>query len=184
MYQVCSQLAAAGEIGRGKQGCVRCGKVKNASWDNGHRDSHAITETQTAPDLEAERPWFWEGNVQARIVSELVRTGFQIKRVADTKSREPGRDIEAISPDGHELWASIKGFPEKSGNTQARHWFADAVLDLLLYKDENPTVQLALGLPKGFSTYENLAARVRRVRRELPFLIYWVDGQGNTTVER
>lgn len=184
VYQACSRLAAAGLIGRRKQACVVCGKVKIGSWNLGQGSREAITERHAGPDLVAERPWFWEGNVQGRIVFELVRSGFQIRRVANPESREPGRDIEAVGPDGRDLWISVKGFPEQSVHAQARHWFASAVFDLLLYRDENPTVQLALGLPAGFSTYENLAARVKWARRELPFLIYWVDERGEVRVDQ
>jgi len=141
-----------------------------------------VAHRESAPA--AGRPWFWEGNVQAQIVSELARNGFQIRRVADTESHEPGRDIEAVGPDGRGLWISVKGFPEKSASVQARHWFAGAVFDLLLYRDENSMVELALGLPKGFSTYENLTTRVKWARPQLPFVIYWVDEQGSVTVER
>jgi hypothetical protein len=44
---------------------------------------------------EAREEWFWEGNVQARVVSHLAATGWQIRRVAGTASGEHGVDIEA-----------------------------------------------------------------------------------------
>lgn len=53
--------------------------------------------------------WFWEGNVQARVVSYLAYNGYVIRSVANTVSRKSGKDIVAIAPDGNELWGSVKG---------------------------------------------------------------------------
>ena len=47
--------------------------------------------------------WFWEGKVQERIVEHLVKKEYQISRYANTKSRESGKDIEAIAPEGQVL---------------------------------------------------------------------------------
>lgn len=103
--------------------------------------------------------------------------------MADTESRAPGKDIIALSPDGRELWVSVKGFPENSPNTQARHWFSGAVFDLILYHGENPDVTLALGLPDGFPTYKGLPPRVKWLQESMPFRIYWVAESGRVSVE-
>jgi hypothetical protein len=136
------------------------------------------------PNLSASsKPWYWEGNVQAEIVRYLTASQSSVHSEANTSAREQGIDIEAIDIDGWLLWVTVKGFPEKSSNTQARHWFAGALLDLALYKDKNPKARLALGLPSGFSTYENL---VRRIRHTLAFLgchIFWVTESGTVTRE-
>jgi hypothetical protein len=109
--------------------------------------------------------------------------GFTIRSVADTLARTPGKDIVAVDVDGRELWVSVKGYPDKSPNIQARHWFAGAVFDLVLYRGESVEPRLALGLPDGFATYHNLAARIAWLRTTMPFTIYWVTPSGEVRAE-
>jgi hypothetical protein len=130
-----------------------------------------------------DRHWYWEGHVQSKIVKFLQATGVSVQSQADTASREQGKDIVAIDMDGTTLWISVKGFPENSPNTQARHWFAGALLDLALYRAESEKPRLALGFPAGFSTYENL---VKRTKATLAFLgchVFWVSENGEVTRE-
>lgn len=49
---------------------------------------------------------------------------------------------------------------------------------MILYREENPEVRLAIGLPGGFSTYENLWKRIAWFRRALPLRVYWVRKDG------
>jgi hypothetical protein len=72
----------------------------------------------------------------------------------------------------------VKGWPEKSPNTQARHWFSQAAFDLVMYRDQSPSVELAVGLPDGFKTYRNLLARITWLRANLPCDIYFVSEAG------
>lgn len=37
--------------------------------------------------------WFWEGNVQKKIVEHLKNKGFKITKTANTQSKESGYDI-------------------------------------------------------------------------------------------
>ncbi|MGE5483497.1 MAG: hypothetical protein ACM3X4_00595 [Ignavibacteriales bacterium] len=124
------------------------------------------------------RPWYWEGSIQARLATYLAGRGYKICSVAHTASKEHGIDIVAAGPDGVEIWISVKGFPESSANTQARHWFAQAVFDVALCRSQNASVRLALGLPDGFPTYERLASRIGWLRTTLPLTIYWVGRSG------
>lgn len=104
-----------------------------------------------------------------------------VLRTSNTQSRETGKDIIATKRD-RELWLSVKGWPDKSSNTQARHWFSGALFDLVLYRTENPTVSLAIGLPGGFRTYESLLPRVRWLRQQLPFEVYFVAQSGAVSI--
>jgi hypothetical protein len=126
--------------------------------------------------------------VQSRLVSWLASRGYSIRSVADTAAREAGKDIVAASPDGEELWVSVKGYPQAlqsttSAPTQARHWFASAVFDLVLYASERDDVRVVLGLPDGFQTYRALAARIQRLRDKMGFQIAWVSEAGGVRVE-
>jgi Holliday junction resolvase len=59
------------------------------------------------PEIE---PWFWEGNVQAAVVSDLAANGWRIRRVANTATSEHGVDIEA-DRSGERLLIEVKGYP-------------------------------------------------------------------------
>jgi hypothetical protein len=179
-YTVCTDLAGRGTIGRGHSTCGLCRKTKICSWADPHSQPKAVTGSTVPVQRRIdERPWFWEGNVQKTLVSWLAMRGYSIRSVADTAARAPGKDIIALSPDDRELWVSVKGYPENSPHVQARHWLAGAIFDLVLYRNERPDIELALGLPDGFVTYTSLAARVTWLRRATPFTLFWVaeDGQ-------
>ncbi len=133
---------------------------------------------------DSERPWYWEGNVQARLVAWLTSQGYEIYRVADTASREHGPDI-ACAKGERKLCVGVKGYP-KGGKrtrpaTQARHWFAHSVFEALLYRDRDPDGRLAMAFPD-FPTYRRLAGRMEWLRTNLPLEIYWVRESGG--VER
>jgi len=89
----------------------------------------------------------------------------------------------AVAPDGSELWVSVKGYPEKSPNVQARHWFSGAVFDLLLYRGQDPSAKLALALPQGFATYTNLLPRIDWLKQMMQFQVFWVSEDGTVRVE-
>ena len=139
-----------------------------------------------------------EANYLGRIVEitegishnlRLLKSPYRLKpiysdkasRSADTTSREAGKDIEA-KRGSRELWVSVKGWAEKSVNTQARHWFAAVLFDLVLYRTDNPSVDLAIGIPDGFSTYENLLPRIRWRREKIPFNVFKVSESGDVSV--
>ena len=137
---ICLQLASSDRVVRGKSTCGMCHRAKLVSWRPetllaGPEPQTPFSDPEPRADAagqEVTRRWFWEGNVQGRIVAHLSREGYLIRRVSDTGSREQGKDITAAGPGGATLWVSAKGYPEKSGATQARHWFAGAVFDLIL----------------------------------------------------
>ncbi|HEY3380006.1 MAG TPA: hypothetical protein VGL77_21235 [Armatimonadota bacterium] len=196
-YSTCTELAAQGQIYRGTGQCSLCGKGKlvNALLPLPLQAiSHALPPASPATSLLSaavrefvvlDRPWHWEGNVQAHLIAWLVNHGYAIRSVADTASRSPGKDIIAVGADRQELWVSVKGYPapDKHPNTQARHWFSQAIFDALLYRDENPDVQLAVAFPGEFETYRALAKRMGWLRAALPFTIYWVMATGEVASE-
>lgn len=192
VYQACSVLRDEKMISRLNELCESCNRMKivNALVSKTRQPAKiksgagVSSVMLSAPTLSSSsKPWYWEGHVQTEIVHYLKASNASVQSEANTSIRERGIDIEAVDIDGSPLWISVKGFPEKSANTQARHWFAGALLDLALYKDKNPKARLAVGLPSGFSTYENL---VKRVRNTLAFLgchIFWVTERGTVTRE-
>jgi len=142
------------------------------------------TDTNTHDDVK--QKWYWEGNIQNKIVHFLKTRGYIILKEANTALKDPGVDIIAISPEMKRLLVSVKGFPyenNKSKNTQARHWFAEAIFDLVLYRQEFPEVILAIGIPEGFPTYQNLSHKVTWFKESLPLKYFWVTQEGNVREE-
>ncbi|MCG0274901.1 MAG: hypothetical protein L5655_01885 [Thermosediminibacteraceae bacterium] len=187
-------MAEAGKIKRDKGECSFCAKIKKVSWigNEGEKFADSLTATkvrkienlhQKERDVKVKSSWYSEENIQSSLVAYLVSQGYIIRRVANTFSREHGKDIVAETPEGRQLWVSVKGFPENKSHPQARHYFAQAVFDAVLYRDENPSVEIALALPDGFPTYKNLASRISWLRRTLPLKIYWIDNLGNVREE-
>ncbi len=176
--------------------CTLCGKMKTvtvvptgaseiAREDASMPDELPSSQTTATTLLSGQQGvWSWEGNIQSVLASWLKSQGFAIDRVANTASREQGKDIVAVAPKGTTLWVSVKGLPTGTKPyTQARHWFSSAVFDLVLYRDERSDVDLALAFPDGFPTYKALAARLNAFRRVMPFTIYWVSASGTVRAD-
>jgi len=181
----CRELSFQGQLVRTQDQCPRCraSKIINFLGKTSHNNTVRATSTTSTSQTTSKnsKPWYWEGNVQDKITDHLRATGWNIISSANTESREAGKDIIA-KKDTDELWISVKGWPEKSQNMQARHWFSGALFDLVLYRSANPGVRLAIGLPGGFTTYENLIPRVSWLREKLPFDVYLVSQSGEVSV--
>ncbi len=173
------ELENEGRIVRQRRSCPSCGRHKIVNSTGGM--PQALEQDPPLAPLAGKEPWCWEGNVQAHIVTYLASNGYQIRQVSSTRNRTQGKDISARTPEGSRLWVSVKGWPKRSSNTQARHWFSQALLDMVLYRDEDPEAELAVGLPAGFSTYENLYGRIGWFRRVLPLKAFWVHEDGSVS---
>ena len=190
IYQIGSKLKKSGLIVRARGQCASCGKIKivsslSSDISNVKKDiSETIkTESKKCTNL-GNRPWYWEGNIQDVLAIYLVKEGYKIMTIANTASHDRGKDIEAIAPDGKEVWISVKGWPERSQNIQARHWFSQALFDIILYRDESKDVELALAFPEGFTTYHNLAKRVKWFQQLAKSKIFWISEEGAIHVEQ
>jgi hypothetical protein len=186
VYTICRTLSQESVIMRKHGKCDICCKSKTVSllFPNQSSKKEVVASFQAMNNEPIKTTdWFWEGNVQAKVVGYLAKNAYEIRSVSDTVSRAPGKDIMAITPAGNELWISVKGYPEKSPNVQARHWFSQAVFDLVLYRGENPDVKLALAFPDGFVTYLNLLPRINWLKQTTPFQVFWVSADGNVRIE-
>lgn len=181
---ICRDLHNRGQIKRTNGNCHTCRKFKIVNEYLTDKTSRLFEKALKKEKLEQDfRPWYWEGNIQSVLVNWLVKQGYIIRAVSDTSARAQGKDIVAEDSEGKELWVTAKGYPEKSSNVQARHWFSDALMSLALYRDENSYVQLGLALPDDFATYLNLAPRIEWLRSAMPFNIYWISEEGKIRVE-
>jgi len=181
----CRKLEAEGLVERRK---VR-GKIHNF-WVGGEGRGAIAKKHSTARKKETEKTdyheaWYWEGNVQAVVVGFLAGQRIRVMSVADTASRQRGKDIEAVK-DGKPVWVSVKGYPrgtEKTNpTTQASHWFKQAVFDILEYRGEDSSVELGLALPD-FPRYRDLAARITWLQPLANFTYYWVQESGEVKEE-
>jgi hypothetical protein len=158
------------------------GKIRNFL----NPDPRQVPPRVSAAADVAERPWCWEGNVQAAVVRYLSSVGYQIEFEANTALRQQGKDIIALAPSGDTLWVSAKGYPagtvRTNPRTQARHWFSHALFDLILWHGEEQSKALALAFPEQ-TTYRNLAKRAAWFLASLGACIYWVDEDGNVAAD-
>jgi hypothetical protein len=135
--------------------------------------------------------WFWEGNVQAAVVSHLVQQGWQIMRVANTSTSEHGVDIEA-SRGGSKILVEVKGYPgstyargvrkgeakKYSPATQARTYFSNALLAGLLMRAESTQDRVVLAFPD-MATFATLANRVSSPLAAAGIEVWMVSEDGN-----
>jgi hypothetical protein len=133
-----------------------------------------------APDQARwDRPWSWEGNVEAAVQKHLASTGWTIAEKATSDGDERAPDISAMGDDGT-LWVSVKGYPPetaRSRTNQARQSFADGLLDLIVWRSTNAEAALALALPD-FIAYRRLAEHTAPVLALLAARLLWTHADG------
>lgn len=165
------------------------GKIHNF-WIGGEGRGVKAAKRPSARKEEVEKKdyhdaWYWEGNVQATVVGYLAGQGYSVMSVADTASRQRGKDIEAVY-EGKQVWVSVKGYPKRKKrthhSTQAGHWFMNAVFDILEHRGEDEEAELGLALPD-FPRYRDLAARIAWLQPLAKFTYYWVQETGEVKEE-
>lgn len=141
------------------------------------------------PVAGAAEEWAWEGSIQARVVTHLAGTGWNITAVANTALREHGVDIVA-ERDGQHLLIEVKGWPsttyakgERAGQPkptqptlQATHWFAEG-LTTLIRRGAEPEVRLGLALPDK-PRYRNLLGEAGWAMKRLDITVYLATADG------
>jgi hypothetical protein len=142
-----------------------------------------------------DKDWFWEGNVQKKIAAYMENyEGFEILETADTMTKARGPDILAEKT-GIKRIVSVKGFPSDkyvdgnnrgykkrtNPNTQAKHWFSEAILDLIRKKSADQNIEIALGFPR-FPRYLNLLRELQWFRETIGLFCYFVSENGEVEV--
>jgi hypothetical protein len=188
-----TKLAGKNEISREKGTCAECGKHKlvselrggttnpNAVASPSEPQAASMTPVAASDKSTGERAWYWEGHVQAAIVGHLSSTGWRVTQVIDTASKAQGVDVIA-EKNSQELWVTVKGYPKGTSatnpSTQGRHWFSQAMFDVVRYRTERSDIAIGVGLPDGFTTYLNLAPTVAWLHASAPFVFYWASEDG------
>lgn len=124
--------------------------------------------------------WYCEEHVRSRLVFWLRDHGYF--PMNGTAAPDSDNLLVVRSVYGAISRIAVRGFPGDTAH-EARQWFANAVLDLALQRDDDADVGLALALPAGFTAYATLAAGITWLRGAMPFTIYWVTESGNVQAE-
>lgn len=177
--QVCRQLEKVGLVARRIVG----GKIHNFLVVAG--ETSKMVEREHEKRDSEDQPWFWEGNVQDRDVEHLKKRDYTIESMANTLTKERGKDIVAKGETGV-LWVTVKGYPKGTSRTnpmlQAGHWFKDAFFDMALWRGECKDASLAIALPD-FGRYRKLADRVQYAQDLLGFTFIWVNENGEVVFD-
>ena len=129
--------------------------------------------------------WFWEVNVQSRVITFLISQKYQIRSVADTATHQTDIDIIAEKNE-NKLWVSVKGFPQGTEKTnasaQSRHWFKHAIFDIIEYRERDKEAFLVVAFPD-FPSYRNLAKKLSWFKAAARFVYIWVSDGGKVVIE-
>lgn len=139
--------------------------------------------------MTAERPWYWEGNVQRALVDHLSGWGYTILRHADTARKEHGADIIARG-EGIILHVEVKGYPlarrKTTPNNRARQLYAQAMYAAMrLYEVRTYGVdnRVALAFPDK-DTYTRLIHKTNHALARLGVGVFIIGRDGNVWVMR
>jgi hypothetical protein len=142
------------------------------------------------PEWDRTEDWFWEGNIQQKIIDFLnSMEGYKIIRICDPKTKGP--DI-LVERHGILRQIEVKGYPSEkyvagpsegqkkptNPRLQAKHWFGEALLALLIAKSNNTELEISLGLPKK-QIYIDLLNDTSWARRIMGISCYIVDESGD-----
>lgn len=177
---ICRQLEKEGLVVRR----IVNGKIHNF-WAGKSIPPSPLIISRSQYNLPKSELWFWEGNVQSRVVSYLTSQNYHIRSVTDTASHQQGIDIVA-EKNGKQLWVSVKGYPEGTDrtnpSTQAGHWFKEAIFDIIVYRGQDKGISLGLALPD-YPRYRSLAQKIPWFKLVANFNYYWVQESGEVIVE-
>lgn len=141
----------------------------------------------------SELPWYWEGNVQARVAKFLIAEDWMIVSAANTATRQRGIDLVATRKT-QRLAVEVKGYPgtvyargEKAGQPkptaptlQAKHWLAKAMLAAVLAGGSNEYTTIVIAFPD-MPRYRDLVARIRYALDKLELRVLFVAEGGQVS---
>ncbi|PZR99610.1 MAG: hypothetical protein DLM69_07215 [Candidatus Chloroheliales bacterium] len=142
--------------------------------------------------------WFWEGNVQARVLAFMQEEGFTILSPGHSSPAEHGVEIAAerqVEQRVSHRLVSVRGWPSplytkgalagqpraSAPESVARSWVAQALLDLALARGSDPDVELSLALP-AMASYIRYLQRLRWFLAAGRISVYLVAQDGRVAV--
>jgi hypothetical protein len=175
---------------------TRDSSVPTARAGHGRRPPRDAEGHAPLVERSAVKPeWHTEARVQSMVVTHLAMSGWEILSVADTAKKAHGTDIVAAKGP-EKVSVEVKGFPSRrytdparanenkptQPSTQARTWYANALLSVLRVASCEPGVIPVMALPE-FVTYQNLYADTKRSLDQLGVQVWWVSEDGAVTSE-
>ena len=117
-------------------------------------------------------------------VSSAKAQSFPAKPLRLIAASSPGSGVDIVArKDGRDLWVTVKGYPRATSatnpSTQARHWFSQALFDVVRYRTERPDIAIGVALPDGFTSYLNLQPKVEWLHGSAPFVYFWAGEDGS-----
>lgn len=151
------------------------------------------TETGTSPVRPYRKEWYWEGNVQATVRRYLESEGWMIVSEANSATKEAGDDICAAR-NGRTLVVEVKGYPSAgyadprrvgevkptNPTSQAKHWFAEALLRSLRTIGTRRDVLVMMAFPAK-PRYQSLLIETGLVLKRLGITVFFVQDDGSVT---
>ena len=128
------------------------------------------------------------------MVAALAAAEWRIVAVANTATREHGIDIVATLNEAS-VGVEVKGYPSRqyadparahetkrtTPNTQAGHWYAQAVLAAMRLRGNEPTWRSVIALPE-FPRYRNLHAETFGSLNAAELDVWWVQRDGSVVM--
>jgi hypothetical protein len=150
-----------------------------------------LTLTEDAPTHAPE--WHTEANIVGYVVHHLAVNRWSVRSVADTASKAHGVDIIAFR-DGITVGVEVKGYPSRhyadparAGQakptqpaTQARVWYASALLAGMTLRAKEPALRSVIALPS-FPTYAGLYANTASSLAACGIEVWWVNEDGTVS---
>ena len=138
--------------------------------------------------------WFWEGNIVESLERHFRNLGWSIVSKANTASRQTGIDLHARI-DEIDLIIEAKGYPSTtyqrgpkqgtpkptSPSTQARHWFAQALVSAMLRQHDHPISIVAIAFPEK-PVFKSLVKRTEESLKKLGLRVLFVSEKGDVHV--
>ena len=139
--------------------------------------------------------WFWEGNVVERLAAFLKTEGWDVGRLADTRSKARGIDIEALR-DGRMLLIEAKGYPSRTyrdpkranevkrtaPTIQAALWYSQALMKSIQMQNKHPSALVAMAFPM-FPRYRALFEESKTALEKLGIMVFFVCEDGTVEIE-
>lgn len=141
-----------------------------------------------------EDEWFEETNVSIKIKEFLESKDYDILKFSFDKT-EKGHDIEATK-EGEHFILEVKGYPsdkyvsgpnkglKKRTNPklQAEHWFAEALLSLVIAKSKELKCHICMGLPDMLK-YRELINKSKILQERLSISYFLVEENGKVVLQ-
>jgi hypothetical protein len=122
------------------------------------------------------KPWYWEGNVLARVALWLRDDEWELRHIANTARRESGIDLECAR-EGRVLYIEGKGWPHH------KTYWARAFTWAVEMRCADPQAKIGIALPAIKDAYWDLIRRVAPALEMYRIDIYMVDEDGEVWPE-